>query len=137
VDSPSKREKLKASKFALGGYTEVLRQEVKPFNIQVSLIEAGFLNTPLKGKRQPAALPISDYETWRSRAMKSVHDYEENGPDTRLIADTIFKIVESKSPRLRYIVGQQAKQIMRFRWLLSEAMFEQGTRSTFNLDKVK
>jgi short-subunit dehydrogenase len=31
-----------ASKFALEGYPEALRQEVKPFNIQVSLTEAVF-----------------------------------------------------------------------------------------------
>lgn len=126
-----------ASKFALEGYSEALRNEVKPFNIQVSLIEAGFLNTPMKGKRQLAAQPLSDYDTWRTRAIKSVHEYEEKGPDAGLIANTILKIIESKRPRLRYIVGQQAKQIMRFRWLLSEAMFDQGIRSTFNLDKDK
>jgi len=40
-----------ASKFALEGYAEALRHEAKPFNIQVSLIEAGFLNTPLRTKR--------------------------------------------------------------------------------------
>ena len=35
-----------ASKFALEGYTEALRLEVNPFNIHVSLTEAGFLKTP-------------------------------------------------------------------------------------------
>jgi short-subunit dehydrogenase len=34
-----------ATKFALEGYTEALRHEVKPFNIRVSLTEAGFLKT--------------------------------------------------------------------------------------------
>jgi NAD(P)-dependent dehydrogenase (short-subunit alcohol dehydrogenase family) len=126
-----------ASKFALEGYTEVLRQEVKPFQIQVSLIEVGFLNTPLKNKRQLATQPISEYDVWRTRAMNSIREYEEKGPDAGLIANTILKIIESKTPRLRYIVGQQAKQTMWFRWLLPEAMFEQGTRSSFNLDKVK
>jgi hypothetical protein len=69
--------------------------------------------------------------------MNSIREYEEKGPDAGLIANTILKIIESKTPRLRYIVGQQAKQTMWFRWLLPEAMFEQGTRSSFNLDKVK
>jgi short-subunit dehydrogenase len=41
-----------ASKFALEGYTEALRLEVKPFNLKVSLIEAGFLKTPMMDKRQ-------------------------------------------------------------------------------------
>src|SRR5262245_20846752 len=36
-----------AGKFALEGYTEALRHEVKPFNIHVSLTEAGFLRTPM------------------------------------------------------------------------------------------
>jgi short-subunit dehydrogenase len=41
-----------ASKFALEGYTEALRLEVDPFNIRVSLTEAGFLKTPMMNKRQ-------------------------------------------------------------------------------------
>jgi NAD(P)-dependent dehydrogenase (short-subunit alcohol dehydrogenase family) len=126
-----------ASKFALEGYTESLRHEVKPFNIQVSLIEVGFLNTPLKEKRQLAVHPISDYDIWRTRSMKSVREYEEKGQAGGFVAETIHKIIETKRPRLRYIVGQQAKQLMLFRWLLSEAIFEQGTRSGFNLDKEK
>ncbi len=44
-----------ASKFALEGYTEALRLEVQPFNLKVSLIEAGFLKTPMMDKRQVAA----------------------------------------------------------------------------------
>jgi short-subunit dehydrogenase len=36
-----------ASKFALEGYTEALRLEVRPFNIHISLTEAGFLKTPM------------------------------------------------------------------------------------------
>ena len=44
-----------ASKFALEGYTEALRHEVKPFNIQVSLTEAGFLKTPMMNNRRVGA----------------------------------------------------------------------------------
>src|SRR5262245_42134787 len=45
-----------ASKFALEGYTEALRMELRPFNIHVSLTEAGFLKTPMVDKRQGACL---------------------------------------------------------------------------------
>jgi NAD(P)-dependent dehydrogenase (short-subunit alcohol dehydrogenase family) len=36
-----------ASKFALEGYTQTLRMELSPFDIYVSLTEAGFLETPM------------------------------------------------------------------------------------------
>jgi short-subunit dehydrogenase len=41
-----------ASKFAVEGYTEALRHELKPFGVHVSLIEPGFLHTPMMSKRQ-------------------------------------------------------------------------------------
>ena len=44
-----------ASKFALEGYTEALRHEVKPFGIHVSQVEPGFLKTAMMDKRQVAA----------------------------------------------------------------------------------
>src|SRR2546428_7222444 len=47
-----------ASKFALEGYTEALRQELKPFGIHVSLIEPAFLKTPMMSHRQVAAQTI-------------------------------------------------------------------------------
>jgi len=37
---------------ALEGYTAALRQEVRPFNIHVSMVEVGFLRTPMAQHRQ-------------------------------------------------------------------------------------
>jgi hypothetical protein len=49
----------------------------------------------------------------------------------------VLKIIASKTPRLRYVIGQQAKFVSRLRQFLPEGLFEQGTRSTFGLDKNK
>jgi NAD(P)-dependent dehydrogenase (short-subunit alcohol dehydrogenase family) len=126
-----------ASKFALEGYTEALRLEVKPFNIQVSQIEAGFLKTAMMDKRQVAGERIRDYDPWRQRAFNAIRDYEEKGPGPELVAETVLKIIASKTPRLRYVIGQQAKFVSRLRQFLPEGAYEQGTRSTFALDKSK
>lgn len=126
-----------ASKFALEGYSEALRHEVRPFNIQVSLVEAGFLKTPLREKRQLAAQRMSEYAPWRQRALDAVREYEEKGPGPELVAKTVLKIVESTRPRLRYAIGQQAQLISRLRRFLPAMAFEQGTRSTFHLDAKK
>jgi short-subunit dehydrogenase len=124
-----------ASKFALEGYTEALRHEVKPFNIHVSLTEPGFLKTPMMNNRQIVADPTKEYDPWRQRALNAVRAFEEKAPGPELVAETLLEIIENDRPRLRYVIGQQAKSITRLRRFLPEGVFEQGTRRNFWLDK--
>jgi NAD(P)-dependent dehydrogenase (short-subunit alcohol dehydrogenase family) len=124
-----------ASKFALEGYTEALRHEVKPFNIHVSLTEAGFLKTPMMKNRTEAAARISMYDPWRERAFNAIRAFEENAPGPELVAETILKIIASDRPRLRYVIGKQARSTTRLRWFLPAEVYEQGVRRNFWLDK--
>ena len=124
-----------ASKFALEGYTEALRMEVKPFHIHVSQIEPGFLKTPMMDSRQVAAQPIVEYGPWRQRAFKAIREQEEKGPGPELVAGTVLKIIESRAPRLRYVIGQQATSALLLRHLLPEAVYQQAVRGVFKLDK--
>jgi NAD(P)-dependent dehydrogenase (short-subunit alcohol dehydrogenase family) len=126
-----------ASKFALEGYTEALRHEVKPFNIHVSLTEAGFLKTPMMNNRQVGAHRMSEYDLWRQRALDAIRASEEKAPGPELVADTLLEIMSSDAPRLRYLIGRQAKSVTRLRRLLPAGMFEQGVRRTFSLDKTR
>ena len=126
-----------ASKFALEGYTEALRHEVKPFNIHVSLTEAGFLKTPMMSHRQTTANRMTPYEPWRQRALAAIRAYEEKGPGPEVVAETLLEIMSSRNPRLRYLIGQQAKTVARLRRFLPARMYEQGVRRTFSLDKVQ
>jgi short-subunit dehydrogenase len=126
-----------ASKFALEGYTEALRHEVKPFNIQVSLTEAGFLKTPMMNNRQVAENRIAEYDPGRQRALDAIRANEEKAPGPELVAKTLLEIISSKAPRLRYPIGQQAKSVARLRRFLPAGMFEQGVRRTFSLDKTQ
>jgi NAD(P)-dependent dehydrogenase (short-subunit alcohol dehydrogenase family) len=125
-----------ASKFALEGYTEALRHEVKPFNIHVSLAEAAFLKTPMMNHRQLAAKRMTEYDPWRQRALNAIRAYEEKGPGPELVAETLLEIISSRTPRLRYVIGQQAKSVNRLRRFLPAGMYEQGVRRTFWLDKT-
>ena len=123
-----------ASKFALEGYTEALRHELKPFNIHVSLTEAAFLKTSMMNHRQTAANRMTDYDTWRQRALNAIRGYEERGPGPEVVAEKLLEIISSTNPRLRYLIGQQAKSVARLRRLLPAGMYEQGVRRTFSLD---
>jgi NAD(P)-dependent dehydrogenase (short-subunit alcohol dehydrogenase family) len=123
-----------ASKFALEGYTEALRHEVTPFNIQVSMTEAGFLRTPMMHNRQVGAHRITDYDPWRQRALNAIRASEEKAPGPEVVANTLLEIVSSKTPRLRYLIGSQAKSVTRLRRFLPAGVFERGVRRSFSLD---
>lgn len=123
-----------ASKAALQGYSEALRMEVAPFNIHVSLAEPGFLKTPMMDKRQVAAAPRPAYDVWRQRAFNAFRSFEQKAPGPELVADALLDIISSASPRLRYLVGSQAKSTSRLITLLPAGVFEQGKRRAFKLD---
>jgi NAD(P)-dependent dehydrogenase (short-subunit alcohol dehydrogenase family) len=123
-----------ASKFALDGWTEALRQEVKPFGIHVSQVEPGFLKTAMMTNRQGPAATIADYDRWRERAAAAIRAAEEAGPGGEIVAEAIAAIAASATPKLRYLVGRQAQVVARLKRFLPETAFEQGSRRTFRLD---
>ena len=122
-----------ASKFALEGYTEALRHEVKPFNIRVSLVEPGFIKTRLAENTRYPAQRIPDYDPWRQRVLEARQQYAEKAREPVLVAECVLSIIESGSPRLRYMVGKEAR-VARLREFLPESLFERGMRRRLHLD---
>jgi NAD(P)-dependent dehydrogenase (short-subunit alcohol dehydrogenase family) len=122
-----------AAKAALLAYSDALRQEVKSFNVHVSVIEPGFFRTNLGNQRKRAAEKIHDYDGMRERAeAQLVRDFEE-GQDPAMVAGTILRIVEDPSPRLEYIVGR-GKRYVTLRKFIPASSFESGNRRHWKLD---
>ena len=126
-----------ASKFALEGYTEALRHEVKPFHIRVSLVEPGYIKSDLRQNQTLATDRISDYDPWRKRVSGFRREWEERLPEPILVAKCILCIIGSKSPKLRYRVGKESAQAFWLRRVLPESLFERGIRRTLHLDVKK
>jgi NAD(P)-dependent dehydrogenase (short-subunit alcohol dehydrogenase family) len=110
----------------LAGAVEETSIEVKPFNIHVSLTEAGFLKTPMIDKRQASAASLKEYDLWRQRAFNALRDHGQKAPGPELVAEALLKIISSKTPRLHYLIGSQAKSSSLLRWCLPEELYEQG-----------
>jgi NAD(P)-dependent dehydrogenase (short-subunit alcohol dehydrogenase family) len=123
-----------ASKFALEGYTEALRHEVRPFRIRVSLVEPGFIKTQLYNNEQIAGNSIGDYDPWRQRAIEAVRKHREKSLEPAQVAEGILRIIESESPRLRNIVSKEIARTFFMRRFLPESFFERGARRYLNLD---
>ena len=126
-----------ASKFAIEGYTEALRHEVKPFQIRVSLVEPGLVKTNLVHNTQYGTDLVSDYDPCRQRISEALEKYLEKALGPSEVAECVLNVIESKSPKLRYTVGKDAARAFRLRRFLPQSLFEQGTRRFLHLDVKK
>ena len=84
--------------------------------------------------RRVAAAPVTAYEPWRQRAFDAISAFEMKGPAGELVAERVRRIAASPRPRLRYVVGQQAKVVTGLCWFAPAGVVEGGVRRTFRPD---
>lgn len=118
-----------ASKFAIEGFAEALSQEVKPFGIQVSIVEPAIIATERwtihRGVARNAGNPESPYYQWFQREEELANRLVESSPTKRVdVAETIKKMLESSRPPLRRVVGRRAALAARLRRYLPGEIFE-------------
>ncbi len=118
-----------SSKFAGEGFGECLRQELYPLGIFVSLLEPGLIHTPHftvnRNRARKAVLPDSPYYPWFCQHEHIVDGIlESNKITSRDVAETVDRILRSRNPRLRYVVGRNAKRILGLRRHLPGELFE-------------
>jgi NAD(P)-dependent dehydrogenase (short-subunit alcohol dehydrogenase family) len=118
-----------SSKFAVEGFGECLHQEVHPFGIAVSLLEPGLVSTPHftvnRNRARKAEDPSSSYYSWFCQHEHLVDRIlERNGVRPSMVAETVQRILRSRHPRLRYIVGRNAKWIFACRRYIPGEIFQ-------------
>lgn len=123
-----------ASKFALEGYSEALSYAVEPFNIKVSVVEAGFFKTNIGNAFRKSVIKTGAYGTRAWRAVEIGREKIAKGGDPTLVADAVLHIARSRNPRLRYMVGSDAKLYYSLNRLLPEPLFRIGMRKYWKLD---
>lgn len=119
-----------ASKFAVEGMTESLRFELKPHGIHAVIIEPGQFRTDMVGpdKRKVAGLavgartPYSDIYSAIEAQMQAA--YEGAGADPIAVARAIVRAATDKRPKLRYLVGADARMMTMMWRLLPARVFE-------------
>lgn len=125
-----------ASKYALEGYTEALRHEVKHFKIKVSIVDPSFFKTNLGKSSQLSAERISDYSRMRLEVFNHFKKSEQTGEDPIIVANLIQSIIESNRPKLRYRIGKDAVWRPRLRAMMPNDLFEAVFRKSFRLDQL-
>lgn len=95
-----------ASKFAIEGYCQALRMELKSSGVKVVVVEPGDFATEFTGKRRSVTCKEADraYPRYRT-ALNNVEKDESSGLKPEVLARTIGKIITDRNPKNRYIVA--------------------------------
>lgn len=95
-----------ASKFAIEGYCESLRLELRQFGIHVTVINPGDFSTGFTASRNKVCNTeaMTAYPGY-ANSMQSIEKDENTGLKPELLARRISRIVTRKHPRDRYIIA--------------------------------
>jgi len=101
-----------AAKWAVGGFTESLAQEVAPFGVKVCALEPGGMRTnwgTRANKDTPDLLP--DYEPSVGAAIKALASYWGNEmSDPAKVAQLVLRLADSEHLPAHLLIGSDAVQ---------------------------
>jgi len=131
-----------ASKYALEALSESLAQEVKPFNIRVSILEPGIIDTKMAHDISVDSNSIYP-QVLRFGAMFEESLKQPTPPS--LVADTMLKIANSDMWKLKHPVGPTALPFLGWRasmtdeqWVdwnaLTDEEWYNAVQTTFGMD---
>lgn len=120
------------SKFGTEAMGDVFRQELRPWNLKVSIIEPGSIDTPIwergqrKGHEIEAKSPQTKllYGNAIEKFRKLIEDTAERGIPPEKVAKAVAHALESKRPKSRYLVGLDAKLQARLMPLIPTAVVD-------------
>ena len=116
-----------ASKYALEGLSDCTRNELRPFGIDVVLIEPGGIRSEWRGQMVEGLKRTSGSGPYKSIAEAAEKFFDgvasmEAGPE--VVANAVFTACLAKRPKARYVVPGNAKIMLLAKALLSDRMFD-------------
>lgn len=123
-----------ATKFAVEGLSDSLRLELKPFGIDVAIIEPGGIRSEWSSIAIQKLLETSGATAYASQAERLArvlgNDQLQSGPE--VVARAISAAVATRRPKTRYVVGSGARPLLAARRLLSDRMFDRLITMAFS-----
>jgi NAD(P)-dependent dehydrogenase (short-subunit alcohol dehydrogenase family) len=116
-----------AGKFAIEGFSEALRMEVKQFNIKVVLINPGDFHTNNSANRRNFLAPTDMNDPYHVQYLKTlaiIEKDEANGWEPIILAKKLVRIAECKNPHQRYIIASfEQKLAVALKYILPGKLF--------------
>ena len=118
-----------AVKHALEALSEALAQEVQRFGIRVAIVEPGVVVTPIFSKARRFADPASPYFDHVRRLLLLYQKQMPRAAQSADAAAVIYEAATTKQPRLRWLVGDDAKLLVAGRQRMTDEEYVAGGRA--------
>lgn len=116
-----------ASKFAIEGLSDSLRNEVIDFGIDVIVIEPGGIKSEWADITVENLVKNAQKSAYKEKALRFAEFLKKstkNNSNPSVIADLILEGIEAKKPKFRYVGGYNAKMAVFIRKILSDKAFD-------------
>ena len=123
-----------ASKHALEGWSDCLRLELRPFNIDVVLIEPGAIATEFADVMVKPLIKRSGFGAYSKMAnavANATHESVQKGnlSDVQVVVDMLMKAIKADHPKTRYVGGKYAKLMIFVRKWFGDQIFDKMVMS--------
>jgi NADP-dependent 3-hydroxy acid dehydrogenase YdfG len=125
-----------STKFAIEGFSESLSFELAAQNIRLKLIEPGVVRTDFFGRSLDILSDesLTDYREY-SEAIQPLLQATINSDkasSSELVAETIYQAATDGTNQFRYVVGEDAKTLLKLREEMGEEAFLQHMTQQFS-----
>lgn len=124
-----------ASKAALKGFSDGARHEYSPFNVWLTTVEPGSINTGISERRTKYIAENSPHRPDFERMLTALDRNEHSGVPAERVAATILKAIETPHPKAHYAVGSNAPIVFPLRRLLPSTLVQKAIHRRHDLHR--
>ena len=126
-----------ASKFALEGFSESLRVETHSLGIHVVLIEPGSFETDIWNRNVVIGKQALEGASPNKARSQRFAEFAKSGikkRDPREVAQLILRVAQDPKPKLRYLIGPDAKMQVWLKRLVPWRIYERMVAKAVKID---
>lgn len=117
------------TKFALEGFSDSLRMEVRPFGVDVVIVEPGAIRTEWSSIAAGKLRKLGEDSAYAGQIASMAGTLESDSNARRssspsVVAQAIGRAATSRRPRTRYAVGMGAKPLIMVRRILPDRAYD-------------